>query len=67
MKKNIIAKLMKEILQAKLDGQPYWVIQGLQQQLDLQLKMNAIGDEPFPDGEKQIDNLLNTLGIEKNI
>lgn len=66
MKENIINKLKKEILQAKLDNQPYWVIQGLQQQLDLQLQMNAIGDEPLPDGEKQIDNLLKEFGIEKS-
>ena len=65
-RKNIIAELMKKILQAKLEEQPYFVIEGLQQQLDLQLKMNAIGDEPLPDGEQQINNLLNEFGIERN-
>jgi hypothetical protein len=63
--KNIIAKLMKDILDAKLTDQPQYVIQALQQQLDLQLRKNAIGDEPFPDGEQQINNLLNEFGIEK--
>lgn len=42
MKKNIIQQIQKKILEAKLKEDPKYIIQKLQQDLDLQLEKNKI-------------------------